>query len=330
MKRAIALACVLLGCGNPPESVPASKASVVVTTTAAPSTATASAQAKAPVVTSSSSAAVGAPKRGLFAAGDAELARYPWLSQGREIRALAESIEAPNGFVRVPVEGGSFGAFLRDLPLRAAGAPVNSFSGQLLHEGSDPRIAAVAELDVSPVDIQQCADSVIRLHAEWKWAEKQADSVGYHFLSGDYATWKRYRAGERPKVDGNKVAWTSGATTKDDHASFRKYLDMVFNYASTISLASKSAKPIDRKDVRAGDFFVLPGGPGHAILILDLAKDASGKTVALLGQGFMPAQDFQVLSMGGSPWFSFDADAVQTPFWPEPFPWSSLRRMKDD
>ncbi len=312
-----------VACGNPPEPLPAPRSSPTtsVTTAVASSSTGALPVAKTPPAT---------PKRGLFPADDSIRTRYPWLVDGKEVRLLSESIDPPSGFSRVNVSPGSFGAFLRELPLRAPSSPVRSYRGELLHEGTDPRIAAVVELDVSPVDIQQCADSVIRLHAEWKWAANQADGVGYHFLSGDFATWKRYLAGERPKVDGNKVAWSGGASTKNDHASFRKYLDLVFNYASTISLASKSAKPIERKDVRAGDFFVLPGGPGHAILILDLAVDKTGKTVALLGQGFMPAQDFQVLSMSGNPWFSFDGEDVPTPFWPAPFPWSSLRRMNGD
>jgi hypothetical protein len=75
---------------------------------------------------------------------------------------------------------------------------------------------------------------------------------------------------------------------------------------------------------------VLPGGPGHAILILDVAEAPDGRRVALLGQGFMPAQDFHVLRAGASAWFSLDGEDVDTPFWPAPFPWSSLRRMKGD
>ena len=59
----------------------------------------------------------------------------------------------------------------------------------------------------------------------------------------------------------------------------------------------------------------------------DLAN-AEGHRVALVGQGFMPAQDFHVLSPGGAeaPWFPLEGDAVATPFW-KPFPWSSLRRF---
>ncbi len=49
------------------------------------------------------------------------------------------------------------------------------------------RIAAVAKLDVSSTDIQQCADSVIRLHAEWVWAAGDKNGIAYPFLSGALA-----------------------------------------------------------------------------------------------------------------------------------------------
>ena len=74
---------------------------------------------------------------------------------------------------------------------------------------------------------------------------------------------------------------------------------------------------------------MLPGGPGHAVVVLDVAADGRGGRVALLGQGFMPAQEAHVLApAAGEVWFDLDVDAVDTPFWPEPFPWSALRRMR--
>jgi hypothetical protein len=97
-----------------------------------------------------------------------------------------------------------------------------------------------------------------------------------------------------------------------------------------ISLRAKVLAEVDRADLQPGDFVVQPGGPGHAILVLDLATAPDGRRALLLGQGFMPAQSFQVLVPPGAkgPWFSLDGEAVDTPFWPAPFPWSSLRRMK--
>jgi hypothetical protein len=102
---------------------------------------------------------------------------------------------------------------------------------------------------------------------------------------------------------------------------------MVFQWANTGSLSAQ-ALPVTADSVRPGDFFVLPGNPGHAVLILDLACDADGRRVALLGQGFMPAQGLYVLGGDQRPWFTLTPGApVITPFW-DPFPWSSLRRLE--
>ncbi|QRO00819.1 DUF4846 domain-containing protein [Archangium violaceum] len=255
-----------------------------------------------------------------------ERARYPWLSAERPIRSLGEAIPPPSGYSRVAVEEGSFGAWLRGLPLRPEGTPVRDFRGQELRAGDDAFVAAVAELDVGSANLQQCADSIIRLHAEWQWSRGQKERIAYRFTSGHLAAWPRYSAGERTRVSGSKVTWVKSGAVDGSRASFRAYLDLVFTYAGTLSLATEKQRP-GREDVRPGDFFVLGGSPGHAVLVLDVARNAAGERVALLGQGFIPAQDFHVLSPGQKgPWFSLEADTVATPFW-QPFPWSSLRRF---
>ncbi|MFL5353067.1 DUF4846 domain-containing protein [Archangium sp.] len=255
-----------------------------------------------------------------------ERARYAWLSAEHSIRPLAEALPPPSGYARVPVEEGSFGAWLRGLPLRPAGTPVRDFSGGQVLAGDDGALAAVAELDVGPANLQQCADSIIRLHAEWLWSSGQKERIAYPFTSGHLASWSRYAAGERARVSGSKVTWVKGGPADGSRASFRAYLDLVFTYAGTLSLAAKTQRP-SREDVRPGDFFVLGGSPGHAVLVLDVARNSEGKHVALLGQGFLPAQDFHVLSPGeDGPWFSLDASEVATPFW-KPFAWSALRRF---
>lgn len=255
-----------------------------------------------------------------------ERARYPWLSAERSIRPLAGAIPPPSGYSRVAVEEGSFGAWLRGFPLRPAGTPVRDFSGGQVLAGDDKALAAVAELDVGSANLQQCADSIIRLHAEWLWSRGQKERIAYHFTSGHLASWSRYAAGERARVSGSKVTWVKSAPADGSRAAFRAYLDLVFTYAGTLSLAARTQRP-SREEVRPGDFFVLGGSPGHAVLVLDVARNAEGKQVALLGQGFIPAQDFHVLSAGeDGPWFPLDAAEVATPFW-KPFPWSSLRRF---
>jgi hypothetical protein len=255
-----------------------------------------------------------------------ELARYPWLSTSAQVRPLEDTFPPPPGYTRVAVESGSFGAWLRGLPLRPAGTPVRDFQGGEILAGDDPRLAAVAELDVGTRNLQQCADSIIRLHAEWLWAQGQKERIGYRFTSGHLASWPKYAAGDRARITGSKVTWVRSAAADSSRASFRSYLELVFTYAGTLSLQVEKGRP-SRDSVRPGDFFVLGGSPGHAVLVLDVAVNAAGERVALLGQGFIPAQDFHLVSPGpDGPWFSLQAEQVATPFW-KPFPWSSLRRL---
>ena len=249
---------------------------------------------------------------------------YPWAGVPASADTLAKRFPTDAGFARIALDEASFGAFLRTLPLEPAATPVRSFRGDVILAGDDPRLAAVVAIDVGDRDLQQCADSVVRMHAEWRWAVGRKD-VSYKSLSGFAMGFDRYRRGDRFVLAGKDLAWTSGARPDESHAAFRTYLDGVFTWANTTALARDAAK-VARADLRPGDFFVLGGSPGHAILVLDVEEDAQGHARALFGQGYMPAQSFQVVRVAGSPWVSLDGDDVRTPFW-APFPWDSLRRM---
>lgn len=147
-----------------------------------------------------------------------------------------------------------------------------------------------------------------------------------------FAKWAR---GERPtpSANGRSIQWEARARPDPDggaHGSFRKYLDSVFMWANTVALATQATK-IAPDALRPGDFVIMPGNPGHAVLILDMAVSERGERVALLGQGFMPAQSFQVLRPSPSgAWFPLDTKGpgLKTPFWPE-FPWDALRRLDE-
>jgi hypothetical protein len=254
--------------------------------------------------------------------------RYPWLGGAgvpEPVDSLSERFAPPDGFSRVQLAPSSFGEWLRDLPLTHPGAPVRRFDGSVLLPGDDRRIAAVTAIDIGKADLQQCADAVIRLHAEWAWSRGRRD-MSYRAASGLWLPFERWARGERIRASGASIAWVPGGSRSDGHASFRKYLDAVFAWANTVSL-DKQAKRVEAAALRPGDFFILPGNPGHAVLVLDLAR-SNGRTLALLGQSYMPAQSFQVLRpSGGAVWFELDHEQdVRTPFW-RPFPWTSLRRL---
>ncbi|GMV15387.1 MAG: hypothetical protein HS104_04320 [Polyangiaceae bacterium] len=256
--------------------------------------------------------------------------RYPWLAdpnlEPKAVETLRTRFPPPPGFRRVVPVPKSFGEWLGDLPLAEAGTPVRAFDGRVLHPATDKRIAAVVALDVSRADLQQCADTVIRLHAEWRWSQGARD-MSYRAAAGMELPWSRWASGERIVPKGASIQWVPGSKAVDDHASFRKYLDAVFAWANTVSL-EKQARQVLPVDLRAGDFFILPGNPGHVVLVLDVARGK--ERVALLGQSFMPAQNMQVLrAPDGGPWFHVDPSKdVDTPFW-KPFPWGSLRRLPE-
>lgn len=255
--------------------------------------------------------------------------RYPFLGESVTTVPLHDRFAPPEGYTRVSVAEGTFAALLRGLPLRTDRDDVRAYDGSEL----DRPAAAVVAMDVGTRDLQQCADSAIRLHAEWLWSAGRADEAGYHFTSGDLSWWADWRDGERFVIDGSKVRRVAGAARPDDHASYRKWLDQVFMYAGTRSLAKDSAPVSEDEALQPGDFFVQAGSPGHAVVILDVAEGADGQRVALMGQGFMPAEDLHVLRWPAvaldEVWFPLPATAdgvVETPSW-APFARIEARRF---
>lgn len=256
--------------------------------------------------------------------------KYPWLEDAScptAVEPLEARFDPPEGYTRIALADGSFGAWLRGLPLTAKGTPVTTFRGAILRAADHPNIAAVVAMDIGDQDLQQCADSVIRLHAEWLWSSGNR-AMSYRAASGTAMPYSRWAAGERVEGRGMGIEWVRGGRATTDHASFRKFLDMVFAYANTGSL-SQQAKPIEEKDIRPGDFVVMPGSPGHTVLVLDMALRGDGSRALLLGQGYMPAQSFQVLRPSPeATWFIAPPGMTEldTPFW-RPFPVSTLRRL---
>jgi hypothetical protein len=254
----------------------------------------------------------------------------PWVEAAGDppTTPLHERFPPPEGADRVPAGEGSFGAWLRALPLRTDRADVRAWDGEPLRRPA----AAVVALDVGDGDLQQCADSALRLHAEWLWSEDRADEAAYHFTSGDRSTWSDWRAGERFAIRGARVERSRGERRPSTWPTYRAWLQFVFRYAGTRSLRfDTEAVPADSA-VQAGDVFVDPGSPGHAVVVLDVAARGDRRW-ALLGQGFMPAEDFHVLRSDDAVdgvWFALPTgpdDRLETPSW-RPFARSDARRFR--
>lgn len=235
----------------------------------------------------------------------------------------------PAGYVRVPADSTTFTAYLRHFPLLPDGSPVLLYNGR--PKARQDVHCAVLDIDAGKRNLQQCADAVMRLRAEYLFAQKRYAAIHFNFSNGFKAEYSRWRQGERIRVDGNRVFWVDGGTASGTYKSFRAYLDMVFAYAGSASL-EREMHPVKPEKLRAGDVWIKGGYPGHAVIIMDVAEQPeTGERLFLLAQSYMPAQQIHVLRnpADGSPWYSSRslADGLQTPEWY--FEPGQLRRFSD-
>jgi hypothetical protein len=238
---------------------------------------------------------------------------------------LSGRIPPPPGFERVPAAPGSWAEWLRTLAMKPAGSPVLTHTGapkwrQDVH-------AAVLDIDVGRRDLQQCADAIMRLRAEWLFAAGRTNDIAFNYTDGGRVPFSRWARGERPSPSGK--SWRRSAKADGSYASFRRYMDQVFSYAGTYSL-DRELKPVPAGALAIGDVFIKGGFPGHAVLVADMAEnEATGEKRFLLVQSYMPAQDIHVLKnpadAGGSPWYPAAVSwPLVTPEWR--FPEGSLKR----
>ena len=257
--------------------------------------------------------------------------KYPWYNGSGEYSYLRQMIKPPNGFVRAYCSINSFADWLRHIPLKPGNPKV-----YLYHGGEKPYQDghfAVIDIDIGEEDLQQCADAIMRLYAEFLFSKYEYDSIAFDLTNGDRVGFRKWISGYRPVVSGNTVSWQRNAVPDSSYDTFRAYLKFIFTYAGTYSL-SQETQPIDNlQDMMIGDLFIEGGFPGHAVLITDIAVNPrTGDKVFLLSQSYMPAQDIHILrnlnNINIDPWYkaSFE-DNLHTPEWT--FKREHLRRFNE-
>ena len=222
--------------------------------------------------------------------------------------SLYHRFPVPEGYKRLTVNAGSFGDYLRALPLKPEGSKIGVFNGTEL--GGETIHAAVIDLPIGDKDLHQCADAVIRLRAEYFWSQKKYKEIHFNFTNGMRIDYDKWRKGYRIKVNDSqtKTSWQLTAQPDDSYESFWEYMEQIFLYAGTASL-EKELRTRRYSDMHIGDVLIIGGFPGHAVIIVDMAKHVeTGEKIYMVAQSFMPAQELHVITSteAFSPWYRLD------------------------
>ena len=232
-------------------------------------------------------------------------------------KTIKQRILPPKGYLRTDAGKNSFESYLRNLPLKPAGSKVKYYNGSSKENRNI--YVAVVDLQIGSKDLHQCADAIMRLRAEYLWDQQIYDDIHFNFTNGfrvDYTEWKK---GRRIVVNGNKTSWNNRNAPSNTYKDLWNYLEQIFTYAGTASLAQEM-KSVETSGAQIGDALIQGGHPGHAVIIVDKAKNnETGKFVYLLAQSYMPAQELQVLQNPNNssldPWYNLDLDVIKTPEW---------------
>ncbi|SKA41143.1 protein of unknown function (4846) [Chitinophaga eiseniae] len=224
-------------------------------------------------------------------------------------------IPLPAGYSRVAQERHSFGEWLRSCTLKSDKI-VYLYNGAL--KKNQQAQYAVLNIPVGEKDLQQCADAVIRLRAEYFYSSGRAEAIAFKATDGtrmDYSGWLK---GDRFLLQKGKLLRKRAAAPAQGRALFEKYLETVFAYAGTVSLSGELKQVQTTKNIQPGDVFIQGGSPGHAVIVMDVAQNRSGKKIFLLAQSYMPAQNIHILKnpAATTPWYDADySGKLYTPEW---------------
>ncbi len=203
-----------------------------------------------------------------------------------------QEIPLPPGYERIESTGKSFGSFLRKQPLKPD-KTVYLYNGKPKY--NQQAQYAVLNMSVDTKDLQQCADAVMRLRAEY--LRQMNKSVCFSDNAGKNYCWNSYR-----------------------NRGWQSYLETVFGMCGTLSL-EKQLRLQSWRNLSAGDVLIKGGSPGHAVIVMDIARHKqTGEIIFLLAQSYMPAQDMHVLQnlneKSINPWFRVPSgNIINTPEW---------------
>lgn len=196
-----------------------------------------------------------------------------------------KQIALPKGYQRLSAGDGSFQEYLHGIRIKKD-KTVYLYNGD--EKKNQSAQYAVLDIPVGSQDLQQCADAVMRLRAEYLFSTQRFEQIVFTDNEG-----KSYQY---------KQPYT--------RANLDRYLLKVFGMCGSASL-SKQLQLKDINSLAAGDVFIRGGFPGHAVIVIDVAVNDQGKKIFMLAQSYMPAQDIHILlnpvaEDGMQPWYKVD------------------------
>src|SRR6218665_124126 len=158
------------------------------------------------------------------------------------VLSRVSEIHLPEGYFREKANDNSFAAWLRQVSLKKDNT-VYLYNGTAKRNQSAQ--FAVLDISVGNKDLQQCADAVMRLRAEYLYKQKKFDAIEFTDNEGGVYRFDAPYSRER----------------------FDRYLQKVFGMCGSASL-SRQLKHRNVMDMQPGDVLIKGGFPGHAVIVM--------------------------------------------------------------
>ncbi len=205
------------------------------------------------------------------------------------IYEVVQNIPTPTNYCRNEIASNSFAYWLRQVSLKKDKS-VYLYNHTL--KANQSAQFAVLNVSVGNKDLQQCADAVIRLRAEYLFSQNEMNKISF--------------------TDNEKNNYSFSKPFTREH--FIQYLDKVFAMCGTASLSQQLTSKNNFNEIEIGDVIIRGGFPGHAVIVMDVAQNANKKKIFLLAQSYMPAQDIHILKNENnkdiSPWYKIPSDEI--------------------
>ncbi len=216
----------------------------------------------------------------------------PSIAAAPDNYAAVFKIPLPAGFERPDAGELSFAHWLQQVKLKKDKTVYLYDGSRKINQQAQ---FAVLDIPVGKKNLQQCADAVMRLRAEYLYSVKKYQQIRF--------------------IDNEGGVYQFTPTFTPEH--FNIYLQKVFGMCGTASL-SKQMKAVNLTDIQPGDVLIRGGFPGHAVMVMDVAVNKKGEKIYLLAQSYMPAQDIHILKNPANdisnPWYYVsDAVLIETP-----------------